>query len=323
MDQPVIAMDHASLDFGNGAGVFDLTFQLAPGTILGLIGPSGSGKTTLVRLLTGMYRPTSGTVRVFGKNPLDFKRQDKLKMGYIPQQLILYPHLSAEENLAYLGGLYGLSPLESKRRMDTQLQFVELCDARKRLVSQLSGGMKRRLMLAGALLHDPLLIFADEPTAGIDPILRERIWENFAALRDEHRTLLVTTQYVGEAAYCDQVAVLREGQLIALDTPGNLRLRSIGGEIIILRVEARYYFQAMQFLSEQPEVIKVEQVENGAPKIRILVENAGRDLPVLLSALAQQSIPTLSAEPDQAPFDEVFVRLIKQVEAQQEVGEAQ
>ncbi len=135
-----ISMQNASLDFGGGAGVFDLNLSLPQGAILGMIGPSGCGKTTTIRLLNGIFGPTSGEVRVFGKDPLRFSQTDKERIGYIPQQFILYPTLSAEENLHFLGGIYGMTPGERRAKIEPLLEFVDLVDARKRLARQVIRG---------------------------------------------------------------------------------------------------------------------------------------------------------------------------------------
>jgi ABC-2 type transport system ATP-binding protein len=310
-----ISMENASLDFGGGAGVFDLDISLPQGAILGMIGPSGCGKTTTIRLLNGIFGPTSGEVRVFGKNPLQFSEVDKDRIGYIPQQFILYPTLSAEENLHFLGGIYGMSPSERKAKIPPLLEFVDLMDARKRLARKLSGGMQRRLMLAGALLHDPDFLIADEPTAGIDPILRARIWENFRQLRDQGKTLLVTTQYVGEAAYCDRVAVMRNGRLVTVDTPRGLQRQAMGGEVIHLQVEQSQMVACMRFLEEQPQVSKTEHIPGEPDGIYAFVADAGKELPNLLGILReQQGITPKIAEPYLPAFDEVFVRLIQKSE---------
>jgi ABC-2 type transport system ATP-binding protein len=315
-------MQEASLDFGGGAGVFDITLALPMGTILGLIGPSGCGKTTTIRLLNGIYGPTSGEVRVFDKKPRKFKDTDKARIGYIPQQAILYPNLSAEENLHFLGGIYGMPSGERKARMSELLAFVELAEARKRLARKLSGGMQRRLMLAGALLHGPDLLFADEPTAGIDPILRAKIWDNFRALRDQGKTLLVTTQYVGEAAYCDRVAVMRKGRLITIDTPNGLRRQALGGEVIHIRVDASQALDVMQFFEAMPQVKHTERVPGEPDGTLIFVDEAGQELPVLLASLKEsKGITPTVAEPYLPPFDEVFVRLIQRSEAQAEAAQ--
>lgn len=313
-----VLMDAAAIDFGGGAGVFDINIELPRGTILGLIGPSGCGKTTTIRLVNGVYKPTAGTVRVFGVDPQRFSEADRERIGYIPQQFILYPNLSAEENLHFLGSIYGMSRKARSERITPLLEFVELADARKRLGRKLSGGMQRRLMLAGALLHEPDLLMADEPTAGIDPILRARIWDNFRALRDQGKTLLVTTQYVGEAAYCDQVAVMRRGRLVTVDTPLGLQRKAMGGEVIFLQVEPGRLVETVRFLEDLPAVNKVERVDGQPGGLYAYVADAGKELPGLLAVLRdQRGIIPQSAERYLPPFDEVFVRLIKASEAAQ------
>jgi ABC-2 type transport system ATP-binding protein len=313
-------MENACLDFGGGAGVFDLNLSLPKGSITGIIGPSGCGKTTAIRLINGIYGPTSGEVRVFGKKPLAFDAVDKAGIGYIPQHFILYPNLSVEENMRFVGGIYAMSASECKAKIQPLLAFVELEEARKRLARKLSGGMQRRLMLASALLHDPTILIADEPTAGIDPILRARIWENFRELRDQGKTLLVTTQYVGEAAYCDQVAVMRNGRLIVMDTPRGLQRRAMGGEVIHLQVEEKKLTKCVRFLEKLPQVSRVERIPAEAEGLYVLVEDAGKELPNLLSALKEEiGIVPKTAEPYLPSFDEVFVRLIRAAETSQAV----
>jgi ABC-2 type transport system ATP-binding protein len=179
--------------------------------------------------------------------------------------------------------------------------------------------MQRRLMLAGALLHEPDLLIADEPTAGIDPILRARIWDNFRELRNQGKTLLVTTQYVGEAAYCDQVAVLRKGRLITVDTPSGLQRQALGGEVIHLQVDEGQVKEVRRFLEGLDQVSKVERVAEETDGLYVYVEDAGRELPNLLAILRDESgITPKTAEPYLPAFDEVFVRLIRQSEAKQD-----
>jgi ABC-2 type transport system ATP-binding protein len=311
----VIEMNDASLVFGNGNGIFNIDFHLRPGTILGLIGPSGSGKTTTIRLLTGIYQQTGGEVLVFGKDPKVFTDTDKSRIGYIPQHFLMYQNLSIEENLNFMAGMYGITPQENKEQLDFLLEFFELDTARRRLGRNLSGGMQRRLMLAGALLHKPDLIFADEPTAGIDPILREKTWSHFRRLKKEGRTLIVTTQYVGEAAYCDMIAVMRKGKLIVSGTPRTLRKKAMGGEIVHLQIETDHVFQVMEFLDKLPKVKKVEQVEGKKDQLFVYTTSASKQIPNIINALRENlEITPKKIEPYLPPFDEVFVRLIKQTE---------
>jgi ABC-2 type transport system ATP-binding protein len=319
-----LEMNQACLDFGGGAGVFDLTLSLPQGTILGMIGPSGCGKTTTIRLLNGVLKPTSGEVVVFNKKPTEFGEADKAHIGYIPQQFVLYPNLSVQENMHFLGGIYGMSRSERNSRMQSLLEFVDLQEARKRLGRKLSGGMQRRLMLAGALFHDPDLLIADEPTAGIDPILRARIWENFRELRNRGKTLLVTTQYVGEAAYCDQVAVMRKGRLIAVDTPKGLQHQAMGGEVIHLQVQEKQLDESRRFLELLPQVSRVDILKEEPGGMHVLVEDSGKEIPNLLAILrVQLGVTPIVVEPHLPAFDEVFVRLIQAVEKNQQQELAQ
>lgn len=321
---PLLFLEKASLDFGGGAGVFDLDLSLSKGAILGIIGPSGCGKTTTIRLINGIYGPTSGEVMVFDKKPLKFNAADKERIGYIPQQFILYPNLSAQENMNFMGGIYGMSSAERKAKIKSLLEFVDLVDARKRLARKMSGGMQRRLMLAGALLHDPDLLIADEPTAGIDPILRARIWDSFRELRDQGKTLMVTTQYVGEAAYCDLVAVMRNGRLVTVDTPKGLQRQAMGGEVVHIQVEENQQLQALRLLQGLPQVHKVERITSEPGGLYIYVDDSGKEIPNLLADLNEkQSITPKVTEPYLPSFDEVFVRLIRSAEQEQQEEQLQ
>ncbi|HWQ12113.1 MAG TPA: ABC transporter ATP-binding protein [Roseiflexaceae bacterium] len=306
---------HVELAFGGGAGVFDLTFQAPEGAILGMIGPSGCGKTTTVRLMLGLYTPQKGALRVFGRNPAAFRAADRERIGYIPQQFVLYPNLTVAENIHFVAALYGMPRQARARRLEELLRFVELAEAASRLGSQLSGGMQRRLMLAGALMHDPDLLFADEPTAGIDPVLRGRFWEYFRALRDQGRTLFVTTQYVGEAAYCDYVAVMRRGRLIAVDTPEGLRRRALGGEVIAVTVDAAHVLPAMDLLRRHPAVRDVRPSPGRADRIHVYVEDAAGQLPAILNALEYAlEIIVHEATEHRPSYDDVFITLMERAE---------
>jgi ABC-2 type transport system ATP-binding protein len=167
-------------------------------------------------------------VRVLGGAPHTFSGDERRRLGYMPQHFVLYPELSVYRNLQFMAGVYGLSGAVHRARIEALLAMVELAEARDRPAGRLSGGMQRRLQLAAALLHDPELLVIDEPTAGIDPILRARFWQHFRALRDAGRTLIVSTQYVAEAESCDQLVLLRAGRVVAAGTPAELRVRASG-----------------------------------------------------------------------------------------------
>jgi ABC-type multidrug transport system ATPase subunit len=305
-----IEMHGVELDFGNKAGVFDLNLTVPVGVILGLIGPSGCGKTTTVRLLTGLYRPQHGVIVVLGKSPSDFAPADRERIGYLPQHFALYSNLTVSENLHFAGSLYGLPHAQREARIKQLLDFTELSEARSRLVRHLSGGMQRRVMLAGALMHQPQMLFADEPTAGIDPVLRRRFWDYFQELRAEQRTLLITTQYVGEAAYCDYVAVMRRGRVLLLDTPDGLRRQALGGDAFTITIDPDRSWEVNEFLWRYPGVVNIERVAKQRDTLHLCLQD-GQSLPTLLRDLdLALSLKPLKIEPYLPPFDDIFVRLM-------------
>ena len=317
-----ISSEQIELDFGNGAGIFDQTYSVPEGTILGMIGPSGCGKTTTCRVALGLLTPQKGTITTLGQTPTRFRAEDREQIGYIPQQFVLYPRLSVAENAAFVASLYGMPARQVRRRMDELLAFVDLTDAKHRLGQNLSGGMQRRLMLAGALMHDPALLFADEPTAGIDPVLRARFWGFFRQLRDEGRTLVVTTQVVSEAIYCDFVAVMRKGRILAVDTPQNLRRLALGGEIIDITLEnPDDVSRAMGILKEWDEVVKdVRRSPKSEVDLHVVVDDAREWLPEVLNKLERKrpKIVVASAAPLEVSYDEVFIKIMEQDAKQQE-----
>jgi ABC-2 type transport system ATP-binding protein len=314
--EPLITVRDVTRSFGDDAGVFDLNFTVEPGLIFGLVGPSGSGKTTTVRLLTGLHRPDSGELRVFGQEPRAFTTAVRDQLAYMPQHFVLYPSLSVWENLNFMASIYGQPYTGRRRHLHDLLDFVDLGKARQRLARDLSGGMQRRLMLACALVNDPLLLFADEPTAGIDPVLRGRFWEHFRALRDAGRTLFVTTQYIGEVAYCDYVAVMREGRLLHLDTPTGLRRRALGGDVLRFQVEPALESVALRRLVSHDLVKEVRRARGQPGLLHVYTSEAGAVLPQLITLLGEEpAVPVLVAEEYLPPFDEIFVMLMEQSEA--------
>ena len=297
-------------------GGLDLTVE--EGEIFGLIGPSGSGKSTLMRILTGYLTPSEGKVRVLDKTPTTFTSKDRRRMGYMPQGFVLSPELSVRQNLNFVAGLCGLTFGKRRWLVRETLEFAELWEHRRKTAQNVSGGMQRRLQLAAALVHEPELLFVDEPTANLDPILRRRFWEEFRHLREQGRTLFVTTQYVGEAELCDRVGLLSGGTLVALGTPDELRRRAFGGEFIQLVLgggpgSLGERLEALERLGRVEEVRKDEQkTEKTTSRVRLLVEDANAALPEVMEVLDGAEV--LSADIPKASFDEIFFRLVEESE---------
>jgi len=305
---PMIFVENVTKRIDDKVLVENLTFDVKQGEIFGFIGPSGSGKTSTIRLLTGVYSPTEGKIRVMGVSPSHPSRRVQERLGYMPQLFVLYPNLTVRENLDFVAGIYGLNPFRRGRRIEELLKFVELWEARDRLAANVSGGMQRRIELAAALLHNPPLLFVDEPTAGIDPILRSKFWEEFRRLRDEGRTVFVTTQYVGESEHCDRVGVIRKGRLIALDAPVDLRRRALGGDVIDIEAE-NLSAAAVQSLLQPAFVRDIRPISRS--EIRVYVEEAGVAIPPLLEILNNGNCTVSRIEEYRPTFDEVFVELMR------------
>lgn len=214
-------MQHISKSFGKQQVLKDIHLNIQEGEIFGLLGPSGAGKTTLVKQLVGLDLPSSGEIYLFQEKMPALKLIERV--GYMAQSDALYEELSAKENLQFFASLYGLKGKKQQQRINEVMEIVQLTDHLTKLVSNYSGGMKRRLSLAISLLHKPRLLILDEPTVGIDPVLRKSIWKAFDNLKKNGTTIIVTTHVMDEAEKCDRLGLMRNGSLIAVGTPKELK----------------------------------------------------------------------------------------------------
>ncbi|MGH2542592.1 MAG: ATP-binding cassette domain-containing protein [Ardenticatenaceae bacterium] len=297
--------------FGDEFAVRDISFEIPRGKIFGFIGPSGSGKTTTVRLLTGLYEPTAGDAIVLGRSPRTFTQSTRERIGYMPQLFVLYPDLTVWENMSFAASLYGMG-FRRGRRLHEMLQFVELDEHRGKLARNISGGMQRRLSLAATLVHDPELLFLDEPTTGIDPMLRRKFWDHFNELQNQGRTLFITTQYVAEAAYCDYIGVMDEGRLLMVETPDGLRRRAFGGEVVDLCFKDRISYQAhVAPLRGMPFVQRRDVRPVDDHQIRLIVDEASTAMPLLMEWTRARGVEVESIEEYLPPFDDVFVEIVE------------
>lgn len=220
----VIKISGVRQQFGKFVALNNINIDVKKGEIIAFLGPSGSGKTTLVKATIGMFKPTSGVITVLGKDVPTLSVVDRI--GYMAQSDALYDELNAYDNLYFFGSLYGLRGAAAKKRADEVLSLVLLTEHAKRPVKTFSGGMRRRLSLAIALFHRPELLILDEPTVGIDPVLRRQFWNEFHRISKEGTTIVLTTHVMDEAEHCDRLALIRSGSLIALGTPDELKQNS-------------------------------------------------------------------------------------------------
>jgi len=306
-DVPAAELREVSKEFGKLEAVENLSMTVTRGNIFGLIGPSGCGKTTTVRMMMGVLVPTKGTVRVLGADPAHLKARQRERLGYAPQGSLVYPTLTAWENVSFVAGLFGVGFLRRRSRMKHVLQFLELWDARNRLARDLSGGMKRRLGLACALVHGPEFLIVDEPTAGLDPVLREKVWGYLRRLKEEGTTVLVTTQLIEEIQQCDMVALLVRGRLVAMDSPQALRRQALGGEAVDVWADtlSREHLVSLRALAA---VNGLRWNDDGS--LRVLVDDAGTATPEITQSLQGQGVSIQAMRPYEPSFDEVFQRLV-------------
>ncbi|HTT46128.1 MAG TPA: ABC transporter ATP-binding protein [Thermoplasmata archaeon] len=218
---PAISVRRLVKKFGEVTALDQVTLEVPPGQVLGLLGPNGAGKTTLIRILLGLTRSTSGEAYLLGE-PAG-ARGVRTRVGYMPQDLAVYLDLSVEENVTLFGRLYGISGSRLRSRSQEVLERVHLADRSRSIVAELSGGMRRRVSLAAALVADPDLLLLDEPTVGVDPELRAEFWEFFHRLTRAGKTVVLTTHYLEEANRADRVVFLHAGRVLATGTPSDLK----------------------------------------------------------------------------------------------------
>lgn len=223
MQKPSIVLQNVSKSFGKKEVLHDISLQIEKAEIFGLVGPSGSGKTTLIKLIAGINQASKGDVFVYNINMPNLNEMKRI--GYMAQADALYEELSAYENADFIATMYGLKGKHKKERIKEVFDLVQLSQHMKKQVQHFSGGMKKRLSLAIALLHEPEILILDEPTVGIDPLLRKTIWGKFYELKKKGTTIIVTTHIMDEAEFCERLGLIREGNLVAVGTPEELKKR--------------------------------------------------------------------------------------------------
>jgi ABC-2 type transport system ATP-binding protein len=222
-DQPIVSVHNLVKAFGNFKAVDGITFDVYPGEIFGFLGANGAGKTTAMKMLIGLWKPTSGNAKIAGHDIYHETEAIKRKIGYMSQKFSLYVDLTVKENIALYGGIYGLKKREIKQKTDQMLERLGMIQEANTLISSLPLGWRQKLAFSVALVHDPQIIFLDEPTGGVDPITRRQFWELIYETAAQGTTIFVTTHYMDEAEYCDRISMMVDGKFAALGTPEELK----------------------------------------------------------------------------------------------------
>ncbi|MFN2186148.1 MAG: ATP-binding cassette domain-containing protein [Anaerolineae bacterium] len=288
--------------FGETQAVKGISLQVARGEVFGLLGPNGAGKTTTISMLTGLLEPTSGSITVDGLDVKKHTNEVKAKMGLVPQELALYPTLSARQNLLFFGRIYGLKGKELHQRVDEVLEMIGLTERANDPIQDYSGGMKRRVNIGAGLLHKPEILFLDEPTVGVDPQSRNAIFESVEALNRNGMSVIYTTHYMEEAQrLCHRVAIVDTGELIALDTPTAL-IRSLGGGIIVIGLAEGYPDEIVDEVAQLPAVkaathsdgqLKVETLRLQEALIGVLDITNGQDIRITSLELLEPNLESV------------------------------
>jgi ABC-2 type transport system ATP-binding protein len=291
--------------FGDFIAVDHLDLKVYKGEIFGLLGPNGAGKTTTIRMLCGLMAPTEGSIKILGYNIPEQRNEAIRKIGYMAQRFSLYEDLTVYENMEFYGKLYGLKGSLLRERILKLLDFLELSEFKDRLAGKLSGGMKQRLALGVALIHNPSLLILDEPTAGVDPSLRRAFWNYFRSLNKEGTTILVTTHYMDEAENCDRIGLMSKGKLIAIGSPRELKRKAFGGDVIELKIKGD--------INSLPLKILETRKENDITIVRAVLNDISKELPNIFNLLDSYNIKLISVEPINISLEEVFIKLLGEI----------
>lgn len=254
MSEPVIVLDHLSKNYGNVHAVQELSLQIAAGTIFGFLGPNGAGKTTTMRMLCGLTHPTSGRATIEGADAWKDRQRVRTKFGYVPQRFSLYRDLTVVENFRFFGGAYGVPGAELDGRIKRLLRVTDLQEKRNTAAQSLSGGMRQLLAIGCALVHNPSLLFFDEPTVGLDPVHRQQIWNLLYDLSNEGKTIFVTTHYMDEVERCTEVGFIEDGRLLAKAPPRALKSSF---RTRLLEIDVDPLMPALVRLRDLPELLGV------------------------------------------------------------------
>lgn len=306
MNAHAVEVEHIVKRYGEFTAVDAVSFAVEDGQIFGLLGPNGAGKSTLIRMMTTLIPITAGVARVMGHDVSREPDEARRCIGVVPQAMTSDLDLTVEENLSIYAKLYDVPARERRRNIEELLEAVDLAKWRKAQTKTLSGGMRRRLEIARALVHSPQIFFLDEPTTGLDPVSRVAVWEMLARIKERHKlTVLITTHYMDEAdRLCDRIAIIDHGKLVALDSPMSLKAKVPGTNVI----EAQFQHTPPDWQQQLENLPEVETVQpESAGMFRILSDNGSQTTTQLVQLAARTGTQIKSLSVQNTTLDDVFV----------------
>ncbi len=306
-----IQVQNLSKRFGSFTAVDGISFHVQAGEIFGWLGPNGAGKTTTIRMLLGLLKPGGGQMRVLGYDPVTQAKAMQAHVGYMSQLFTLYNDLTARENIRFYGRVYGLSRRSLQQRQEEIIHMAGLEGRENTLTGNLSGGSKQRLALGCAIVHNPEVVFLDEPTAGVDPISRREFWELIYSMSKKGVTIMVTTHYMDEAELCQRVGFISQGKLLALDTPENLKLEQMRGKV--LEINTPEPDRAMRVLktAQAKKTLLLDEVALYGAQIHAVVPGSEIDRENVRRVLADEKIAIHSLEWIAPTLEDVFISSVR------------
>jgi ABC-2 type transport system ATP-binding protein len=299
-----VVIDNLVKRFGDFVAVDHISLETRKGEIFGFLGPNGAGKSTTIRMLCGLLTPTSGRAVVAGYDVARAPESVRQNIGYMSQKFSLYNDLKVIENLRLFAGLYGVPSDQLQERIDWALDMANLKGQEQLIVGTLPGGWKQRLALGCAVLHKPPILFLDEPTSGVDPISRRQFWDLIHHMASDGVTVFVTTHYMEEAEYCNRLALIFRGKMVALGTPSELKQKSMRGDLLLAECEP--LGPAVEALQAAPEVIDAAVFGNA---LHLVVPKASAAIPELKKFLADRGVTVERIEVIHPSLEDVFVSL--------------
>jgi ABC-2 type transport system ATP-binding protein len=313
-EQSAILVENLTKKFGDFVAVNHVTFEVPRGEIFGFLGPNGSGKTTTIRILLGLLRPTEGMATVLGENIAQSPERVRPRLGYMSQRFSLYDDLTVVENLRFYGRTYGLKREKLRERIDFALAMADLKGRERDRTSNLSGGWRQRLALGAAILHDPELVFLDEPTAGVDPVSRRAFWELLYEIATQGTTIFVTTHYMDEAEHCEELAFIHEGNIIARGSPQQIKDTMMRGQV--LEISPGDPSQAMLILENGRKAgsLDVEEVALYGAQIHVIAPDVARVSPVITTMITEGGTEPGNMAVIAPSLEDVFISCVRREE---------
>jgi ABC-2 type transport system ATP-binding protein len=301
-----VSLKDLSKHFGDFIAVNTVTLDVKKGEVFGFLGPNGAGKSTTIRMLCGILAPTGGSGTVAGLDIVGEAEKIKASIGYMSQKFSLYEDLTVEENIDFYSGIYRIPPEKKRERKEWVIGMAGLAEHRNSRTAVLSGGWKQRLALGCAILHEPPIIFLDEPTSGVDPISRRNFWDLIYHLAERGVTVFVTTHYMDEAEYCDRLGLIYRGELIAVGTPEELKSRFMAEDVIEVLCDRPH--EAMEDIEGLAGVRHAALFGKG---LHVVSDQADRSIPLIADRLKEQGFTVNRLEKIVPSLEDVFVSLIE------------